>query len=140
MAVLQGEFCAFRAKPNGRYIEVAVLQRAGIARVYCNQIHFCTRLTQAAGWGCYAPGVSSNHENKIHKLTIAFCAHEGKFLCLQLQRIATLDLSVIKTTAHNFRNHQRVFIQYIYIYPYIIIETAGMCPHWSVVLTTSRQK
>ena len=45
MAVLQGEFCAvnievaFRAKPNGRYIEVAVLQRAGIARVYC--IHKC---------------------------------------------------------------------------------------------------
>ncbi len=42
MAVLQGEFCAvnieiaFRAKPNGRYIEVAVLQRAGIARVYCS--------------------------------------------------------------------------------------------------------
>ncbi len=41
MAVLQGEFCAvnievaFRAEPNGRYIEVAVLQRAGIARVYC---------------------------------------------------------------------------------------------------------
>ena len=43
MAVLQGEFCAvnievaFRAEPNGRYIEVAVLQRAGIARVYCTQ-------------------------------------------------------------------------------------------------------
>ena len=28
---------AFRAKPNGRYIEVAVLQRAGIARVYCKK-------------------------------------------------------------------------------------------------------
>ncbi len=43
--LIKGEFCAvniiiaiaFRAKPkfNGRYIEVAVLQRAGIARVYC---------------------------------------------------------------------------------------------------------
>ncbi len=45
MAAFQGEFCAvnmevaFRAKPNGQYIEVAVLQRAGIARVYCTYRH-----------------------------------------------------------------------------------------------------
>ncbi len=31
---------AFCAKPNGRYIEVAVLQRAGIARVYCIQYFY----------------------------------------------------------------------------------------------------
>ncbi len=49
MAAFQGEFCAvnievaFRAKPNGRYIEVAALQRAGIARVYCTCIiHYDT--------------------------------------------------------------------------------------------------
>ncbi len=44
MAAFQGEFCAvnievaFHAKPNGRYIEVAALQRVGIARVYCNRV------------------------------------------------------------------------------------------------------
>ncbi len=29
---------AIRAKPNGRYIKVAILQRAGIAKVYCNEL------------------------------------------------------------------------------------------------------
>ncbi len=39
MAAFQGSFVSTRAKPNGRYIEVAVLQRAGIARVYT--VHTC---------------------------------------------------------------------------------------------------
>ena len=43
VAAFQGEFCAvniyiaiaIRAKRNDRYIEVTVLQRAGLAKVYC---------------------------------------------------------------------------------------------------------
>ncbi len=41
VVAFQGEFCAVNievaicAKPNGRYIEVAALQWAGMARVYC---------------------------------------------------------------------------------------------------------
>ncbi len=51
MAVLQGEFCAvnievaFRAKPN---VEVAILQRAGIARVYCSST--CRLATLFSDW------------------------------------------------------------------------------------------
>ncbi len=57
MAVLQVEFCAvniklaFRAKPNGGYIEVAALQRAGIARVYCNPLLMPLYTARTSGVG-----------------------------------------------------------------------------------------
>ncbi len=69
MAVLQGEFCAVNieiAKPNGRYIEVAVLQRARVEHVMLLTVEDTTLYTGKNYYG--TPCVSRSYSLVLVRL------------------------------------------------------------------------